>query len=195
MKNRLMLLAALVMCLCALLVCGNALADTYSVTVTNYAEIRQYCQSFVLFIDSENFENQSTIGIDTFAFPSARIGVRIVPSPGCGVESVKFREDGSYTKTSTLYRDDATGEVTAYFDLPMANMTVTVTMTHPTVTTYKVEGSFLHCDVSLSDGEQTGTDDFYAEAGKTITVTASLLFSTSIISANHLLLSPWRKMA
>ena len=173
MKKRLMLLTALILCLCALLVCGGALADTYSVTVANYADARQYCQSFALFIDSEIFENQSAIGIDTFAFPSARIGVRIVPNPDCGVESVKFREDGSYTKTSTLYRDDATGEVTAYFDLPMANMTVTVTMTHPTVTTYKVEGSFLHCDVSLSDCEQTGTDDFYAEAGKTITVAAS----------------------
>ncbi len=152
---------------------GSALADTYTVTVANYAEVRQYCQSFALFIDSENFENQSTIGIDTFAFPSARIGVRIVPNPDCGVESVKFREAGSYTKTSTLYRDDASGEVTAYFDMPMDNMTVTITMTHPTVTTYKVEGSFLHCDVTLSDGGQTGTDDFYAEAGKTITVTAS----------------------
>ena len=115
------------------------MAEMYNISVADYAAVRQYCQSFVLFIDCENFENGSAIGIDPTVFPSAQVGVRIIPNPGCGVESVRFREDGFNTKTSALYRDDATGEVTACFDLPNGNMTVTITVTHPETVTSKVE--------------------------------------------------------
>ena len=50
MKMHLRLWAALFLCLCALLLCGMALADMYSVTVANYAEVRSYCQEIGLFI-------------------------------------------------------------------------------------------------------------------------------------------------
>ena len=169
MKKRLMLLTALVLCLFALLVCGSALADMYSVTVSNYAQIRQYCQSFTLFVDSDNFENVASISVDPAVSPSAVIGVRIVPNPDCSVESIQCRDAGGTASPRLLPKD---GTVTAYFDLPLSDMTVTVTMNHPEAVTSRIEASFLHCAGTLSDGAQTGSGSLFAEEGSTVTVTA-----------------------
>ena len=59
--------------------------------------------------------------------------------------------------------------------MPLADVDVMVIMTHPGVLSYKVEGSYAHCDVSLSDAEQTGSDSLYVEPGSNVTVTASPL--------------------
>ena len=89
MKTRLKLWAALVLCLCALLVCGCALAEgqQYTASVANFGQlVPNTCERIVLYDRSNEYISEE--GGSFFVEPTKMIGVRIYPQANCSVVSV-----------------------------------------------------------------------------------------------------------
>ncbi|MBR6953899.1 MAG: Cna B-type domain-containing protein [Clostridia bacterium] len=165
------LIILLTLTLCALLVCSCAMAEIYSVNIENFDRgVMPYCAETELAIAGGSEINSSSIGAPV----NGDVTIRIVPAANCGVDAIGYRytDNGATLRENCTLRTDASGAVTASFRMPPADVVVTITMSREGAAAYAVEGSFLHCTGTISDGEQTGIGPLDAAPGSTLTVTA-----------------------
>ncbi len=173
MKKALVVLLTLTLCVCAMLLCGSAMAEgpMYSVNIADFgSKVVPYVTSFELSNASGTEVSSNAIG----ARAGERVMIRITPSENCNVDSIKYsyreEEYGIQQEECRLNMADS-GTIMTYFDMPPANVTVNITMSREGDAVYLVEGSFELCSGTISDGTRTGTS-ISAKPGSTLTITA-----------------------
>ncbi len=65
MKTRLKLWTAAILCVCAVLLCGVAVADAYNLHVEDFGDrVMPYCEQFVLIAGYNQVYNEADIAVD-----------------------------------------------------------------------------------------------------------------------------------
>ena len=174
MKTRLKLWAALVLCLCAMLLCGSAMTEgqQYTASVANFGQlVPNTCERIVLYDRSNEYISEE--GGALFVEPTKMIGVRIYPQANCSVVSVVCnKEDYGVSSSLTLDLQSIDGGVSTWFTMPFGNVSLEIIMAVNGVVRYEASFTGTGCDSATltSSGGETGST-VRAAAGETIAIT------------------------